>query len=107
MMKFDFGSLELPFEATWPVVAKVPQDGGTIQEQEFIARFRLVPEDDVKKADADRSDPVKALMHMAVIGIEGEEFTPELLNKLMGRGYVKMALSKAYAEFVMGVPAKN
>ena len=32
-LKFDFKTLEQPFEADWPVLVPVPQDGGGVQEQ--------------------------------------------------------------------------
>jgi hypothetical protein len=106
-LKFDFGSLERPFEALWPVIVSVPQDGGGVREEEFTVKFRLLSKEEVKETDADRTDPGAALIRKAVIDVEGAEFTPELLEGLLGRGWTSLALQKAYAQFAMGIAEKN
>jgi hypothetical protein len=110
MTKFSFASLDgAKFEADWPVLVNVPQDGGGVDEQEFMARFRLLSEDETKAIDSEK-EPQKALLRAAVVGFgRGEEqaFSPELLEKMMGRPYVRAALAKAYVQFSLGVSPKN
>lgn len=108
-VKFKFASLDEPFEAEWPVVVDVPQDGGTTAPQEFMARFRLL-EGEAWKALEDSTDP-EALFKTFFIGLgaaEGpvEDF-PALRDKMLGRAYVLKALRQAYFGFAAGVAVKN
>jgi hypothetical protein len=106
--KFDFGSLGQPFEATWPVRVPVPQDGGTVVTQEFLARFRLLSSQ--QEEEAKTSEDPDAFFRAFWIGLGGEaaeEFTPDLVALMLGRVYVRRALLNAYYEFVSGTPAKN
>lgn len=106
--KFDFGSLEQPFEANWPVRVPVPQDGGTVEAQEFIARFRLLTADEEEAAK--QSEDPDAFHKAFWVGLGGEdkdEFTPELVARMLARPYIRRALMTAYFECVSGSPAKN
>ena len=106
-MKFDFGSLERPFEAVWPVTVDVPVDGGKVEKQEFSVKFRMLTDDEVKVTD-EQPVPGKALLRIAVVGLDGEvEFTPELLEKLISWPYVRLAMQNAYRQFAVGIAAKN
>lgn len=108
-VKFDFARLDQPFEADWPVLVQVPQDGGTVAEEQFMARLRMLSADELKSADK-TDDPGRAVPRMAMIGFgKGEEqtFSPELLEKMMDVGYVRIALNRAYGQFSVGVAAKN
>lgn len=108
MAKFDFGSVERAFEALWPVTVQVPVDGGKTEDQEFTVKFRLLSDEEFEAAQQD-PEPAKALMRRAVSEIvdAGEAVTAELLEKLLSRGYVRLALNKAYGQFSMGIAAKN
>lgn len=109
-MKFDFASLqEKAFENDWPVNVQVPQEGGKTQEQTFMVRFRFVPEEELQ-ALGDGVEGAKASLREVVAGFgkgEEEEFSEELFELMLTRPYVRLALNKAYGEFVLGVAAKN
>lgn len=106
--KFDFGSLEQPFEANWPVRVPVPQDGGTVEVQEFIARFRLLTKE--QEEAAKQSEDPDAFFKAFWVGLGGEdkdEFTPALIDRMLSRVYVRRALMRTYIDFCAGEPAKN
>lgn len=105
-VKFDFKTLGQPFEADWPVTASVPQDGGTTQAQTFDVRFRTLTKEEEASCDQ-AADPQAARLRLALVDVKGETFSPELVETLLGRGYVMMALLRAYSGFVLGTPAKN
>lgn len=106
--KFDFASLDQPFEADWPVTVNVPQDGGTVIAQEFMARFRLLDQAalDAVKASAD-GDAFPRAFWIGFGSGEDTVFTPELFHAVMQRQYTRAGLVAAYYEFVTGSPAKN
>ncbi|WP_333896283.1 hypothetical protein [Brevundimonas aurantiaca] len=106
-LKFDFKTLEQPFEADWPVIVPVPQDGGGVQDQEMTVRFRTLTPEEIETVDKDKIDPGAAKLRLAIVDVRGETFSAELVEKLLARGYVYMALLKAHAKFVLGQPAKN
>lgn len=109
MTKFDFGSVEKAFEADWPVAASVPQDGGQVEEQTFTVRFKLLTDEEFDAVNAHK-EPAKELIRRSVVGFGKEESSPfstELLEKMLARGYLRIALNKAYGNFSMGIAAKN
>lgn len=109
MTKFDFGSLDRPFEADWPVKVNVPQDGGTVAEETFTVRFRVLTDDEMTAVEKHK-EPSKELIRQAAIGFAqdaGAEFSPALLEQMLSRGFVRLALNRAYGEFAMGSAAKN
>lgn len=109
MTKFDFGSVGRPFEADWPVKVSVPQDGGGVSEETFTARFRLLDDAEMATVEAHK-EPAKELIRKALVGFgkdAGAEFSPELLEQMLARGFVRIAFNRAYGEFSMGVAAKN
>lgn len=106
--KFDFGSLGRPFEANWPVRVPVPQDGGVVETQEFLARFRLLSEEEMEAVKASEDpDAFQMAFWIGLAGEDKDEFTPELVKAALGRIYVRQALLKAYYDFAAGIPAKN
>lgn len=108
-VKFDFGRLDQPFEADWPVTVSVPQDGGLVAEETFIARFRLFRSGaatDIVQTDPDGRE----LWRRFWVGFgagEETEFTPELFAAMVDTPYVRSALLKAYQGFANGIAAKN
>lgn len=105
-LKFDFKTLEQPFEADWPVTVSVPQNGGGVQEQTFEVRFRTLTAEET--ADVDNSaDPAAAKLRLALVDVKDETFTPALVEQMLGRGYVQMGLLRAHAKFILGTPVKN
>ncbi len=108
-MKFDFGSLEREFEAEWPVRVAVSQDGGKVQHHELTVRFRLVSEQELLDFGEGLQE-TRAALERVIVGLgkrETETWSPELLDQMVARTAVRVALIKAYGEFVLGAPAKN
>lgn len=109
-MDFDFGALDKPFEADWPVTIQVPQEGGKLSPQKLMVRFKFVPEAELT-AEGVGFEAQMAALRKVVVGFgkgETEKFTPELLDKMMQRPYVRAALNIGYSEFVTGLePTKN
>jgi hypothetical protein len=111
-VKFNFKGLDEPFEADWPVSVQVPQDGGSVEEQTFMARLRLLSEEDldlVRRGGPDGNDP-NAFTKAFWVGFgasEQEAFTPELRDLMLGRPYVRLALHQAYGAFSQGIVTKN
>jgi hypothetical protein len=106
--KFDFKGLDQPFEADWPVTVQVPQDGGTVEPQTFMARFRMIPPETVQeliKSD-DQDLYVKTLFVGLGAGEEADDFEA-LRAKMLSRPYVRLAIQRSFSEFQAGVPAKN
>lgn len=107
--KFDFRSLERPFEADWPVTVSEPDDGGVVKESTFMARLRLLTDDQVKEIVKDDPDG-RALYRAYFIGFgrsESETFSPELLETMLGHVFMRVAINAAYQSFCTGVAAKN
>lgn len=107
--KFNFKRLGETFEADWPVVVSVPQDGGTVTKEEFMARFRLITDADLAEITKDDKDG-KALYRAFWVGFgkgTDEEFTPELMEHVLSANYARGALFTAYQLFAQGIAAKN
>lgn len=110
-VKFDFKTLETGYEADWPVTVKIPIDGGLVEEQTFMARFRTPTP--AERAELEAMDTMKRLeraMEIGFVGLaksEDEPLTPELRARLWGEQTVQIALIRAYATFQTGTPAKN
>lgn len=105
-LKFDFKTLEQPFEADWPVAVSVPQDGGTVQEQTFDVRFRTLTAEETTNVD-NSADPAAAKLRLALVDVKDETFSPALVEKLLSVGFVQMALLRAHSKFILGSPVKN
>lgn len=108
-MKFDFASLDAPYEADWPVNIPVPQDGGKIQKQKVILRFRTVPDGDLIEM-GQGAEAAKAGLRAVVVGFgkaEEQTFSPALLDLMLERAYVRLALIAAYGEFALGQAAEK
>ncbi|HEY3697670.1 hypothetical protein [Phenylobacterium sp.] len=113
-VKFDFKSLEQPFEVDWPVTVSEPQDGGTVKESVFTARIRLLTPEETeslnrKVVGEDGPADINAWLNGMWIGLGAEEgeLTSELRGLLLSRQYVRSALQKAYYEAAAGAPSKN
>jgi hypothetical protein len=100
-------------EWVWPVKVRYPADGAH-RDGEFRARFRLLPSDRAA-ALAQGDDPLAAMMREAVIELLDLEddagqplsHSPTLLDAVLAIPFMKLGLSQAYMESVMGAPAKN
>ncbi|MCY1648184.1 hypothetical protein OVA11_14260 [Caulobacter sp. SL161] len=107
-VKFDFKSLDEAFECAWPVSIPVPQPGGSVQAQEITAIFKILSPEEADAANNQlTADNPWAWFNAWWVGLEGEDLTPELRDKMLRRPYVRAALTNAYQNFVQGIPAKN
>lgn len=107
--KFNFKRLGEPFEADWPVVVSVPQDGGTTINEEFTARFRLIPDTEMPAIIAADKDG-KEVYRRCWVGFGKEtnqEFTPEIFDQVLSVAYTRDALMAAYRKFAGGIAVKN
>lgn len=108
--QFDFSSLDGPFEADWPVDVSVPQDGGAVKTERFMARFRLISADELKAMIAADDFEMDMLPKRYFVGFglgETQIFSEALRESMIQRPYIKAALEKAYQAFAMGIAAKN
>jgi hypothetical protein len=111
--KFDFASLERPFEADWPVTVQEPKDGGYTTPKELSVRFRTltdVDKDAIAALKAAGGDGAREELRLAIVGFgkdETVEWSDDMFELLMGRSYVAMALFRAKAQFEMGSAVKN
>ncbi|MCX7586539.1 hypothetical protein [Phenylobacterium sp. 58.2.17] len=108
--QFDFKAAKGPFEATWPVKVNVPQDDGKIEVQEFVARFRLIRDEDFEELKKNPDLDQKGLQRVYFVGLAGgrdAEWNEELREDLLGTPWVRAALTTAYTEFSQGIAAKN
>lgn len=110
-VKFDFKTLQTGFEADWPVIVKVPQDGGTFEDQTFMARFRALPEEEREEAQKkiNSGEDVDAWVNGFFVGLGREEgeLTPELRKLMVGDPIVRQGIVNAYVKFTQGIAAKN
>lgn len=103
----------------WPVIINVPQDGGTIKAQEINADFLLLPQEQIDEQltlarEGDGNADIEILRRV-VKGIGGVAdsdgkaiaYTPELLEKLLKKPYVRSALVNTYFEAAAGKKAKR
>ncbi|WP_374569688.1 hypothetical protein [Phenylobacterium sp.] len=111
-VKFSFATLEQPFEADWPVKVAVPLDGGGVEEQVFMARFRieLATSDEAEASptpQAEATDAPKDFPFMVGLGKGEGELTDAMRAAMAARGYVRLAIYRAWQEFQHGVVPKN
>jgi len=107
--KFNFKTLDQPFEADWPVTVPVPQDGGEVVEVSFMARFRLLTPKRLEELSSNASD-ADALYRDMMPGLaasEAEPLTDDQFKEMFGRPYIRNAILSAYRDFTNGVAAKN
>lgn len=105
-LKFDFKTLEQPFEADWPVTVQVPQDGGTVQEQTFDVRFRTLTPAEADEVAA-RPDPAESKIRKVLVDVKGEAFSSELVEQMIHTPWVFVGLLRAHTSFSLGEPVKN
>lgn len=108
-VKFDFKSLGQPFEADWPVTVNVPKDGGGVDAQEFMARFRQIGDEELKEIREGDKDGLEVYRRFFVgLGPDaGAEWSHTLRDQMLATPHVRLALFKAFQGFNNGVAVKN
>lgn len=111
-VKFDLNTLGKGFSAEWPVTVSVPQNGGRVQEQEFMAVFRTLTPDAQAEIDAieDRAEKAKAAVRAVFVGLapsEGVTLTEAMFDQMWVNDWTQLALIGAVSKFRTGVAAKN
>lgn len=104
--KFDFSSLQKGFTATWPVTVNVPQDGGTVTEETFDVRFRLLGQEEINRLAKD-PDPFAIAKAYLVEIVDGPKLTPEVLTAFLDTPWIRAGLATAYNQFATGIAVKN
>lgn len=104
----------------WPVIISVPKDGGAVQKHEITADFLLLPQnelDELIEASRDAEDGsvdrdilrrvVKQLGDVADAEGKAIDYTPELLERMLKKAYIRAALISTYFEASSGKKAKR
>lgn len=104
--KFDFSALQKGFTAVWPVTVNVPQDGGTVKEETFNVRFRLLGQEEINTLAKD-ADPFAIAKAYLVEMVDGPELTDAMKTAMLDAGWVRGGLAAAYNQFATGAAAKN
>lgn len=102
----------------WPVIISVPQDGGTVQQHQITADFLLLPhtELDEMAAALEGDGRLDVEMLRRVVKRVGNvsdangavlDSSPELIERLLKKAYVRAALIKTYHEAASGQKAKR
>lgn len=108
-MKFEFATLDTVIEADWPVTVNVPGEGGKVVPQTFTVRFRMLDDAEILQS-AEQEVPAKDMLRKVVVGLGKDEetaFSPEFLERLISKTYIRNGLMAAFAEFNGGIAAKN
>lgn len=117
MFKFDSNAETLI--RNWPVVISVPQDGGSVQQQEVTADFLMLPQSDLdEQLEASRDSNGNAdadILRRVVKGLKGVadnngatlDFSANLLDSLINVPYVRSALIGTYFEATSGKKARR
>ena len=97
-------------EFTHRVKVRIPVDGG-FSEQEFDARFRVVPWDELKALDDDPAEQARRIWvgWKGIVDDEGNElpFSDGLRDQLLGMLFLRIALLRTYMEAIAGVKRGN
>lgn len=116
---FQLDDNEQTLVRNWPVIINVPQDGGTTRKREITADYLLLPQDEqdelLSQAQSDDGKVDAEILRRVVKGIGGVadaegkpiEYSPELLERLMQKAYIRLALINTYLEATAGQKAKR
>lgn len=97
------------------VTVRVPKDGG-YSNQDFKARFKVMPPDELDKFDLNTTKGSTDFLQAVVCGmddIEGEggkklEYSDELRDQIIAKfPYVRTALASAYMKAISGARTGN
>lgn len=103
----------------WPVIISVPQDGGGVRQHEIDVDYVLLPQEQYDSAietareGSGNSDidilkrVVRRVGQIADADGNALDYTPELLDRLLSKTYVRVALINAYWDANAGKKAKR
>lgn len=104
----------------WPVIISIPQDGGMVQKHEVSVDFLLLPQDQLTELmEASRESEggsvdadilrrvVKRVTGVADADGKALDYTPELLERLIKKAFVRTAMVSTYFEASCGKKAKR
>ncbi|TDE40925.1 hypothetical protein [Antarcticimicrobium sediminis] len=101
-----FNVVETP-EFWRTVKVAVPSDDGHV-EASFRARFRVIDEETAGTYDVMRSEGMKDFLRTATLELDdiaGEggkpiPYSPQLLDQMLSRSYVRLAMLRSYSDAV-------
>ena len=106
MEKFEFASLDRPFEADWPVVVQVPGDGGIVTPQTFMARLRLLSLEEIEATLEAPDFSARSLPRQFFVGFGREEIFDgdfeAVRERLLEVAWTRDGLNGAYKQFAAG-----
>lgn len=103
----------------WPVIISKPQDGGKVQTHEINVDYLMLPQDELSELIESSKENngytdidicrrvVKGINGIADEQGKGIEYSPELLERLIQRPYIRTALVSTYFDAVAGRKAKR
>jgi len=103
----------------WPVVIAVPQDGGNTAKHEIAVDYLLLPQDQLddlvassREGDGSIDADILRRVVKRVSGVadaEGKalDHSPELLDRMIRKPYVRSAMISTYFEATSGRKAKR
>lgn len=95
-------------KVSWPVVVKVPVDGGSFESREFTAVFKVLDQSELDTVN--QGDVISGLLDEAVVGLSGLKdetgadvlWSDEVRELFKGRQDIRSGIFRAYTEIVQG-----
>lgn len=103
----------------WPVPVPIPQDGGGVRTHQIQVDYLLLPQDELDAIveasnDGDGGSNASVLRRVVkgVYGIKDKsdaaiDFSPDLLDRLIKRANIRVAMMNAYFEMAVGKKGKQ
>lgn len=96
---------------SYPVTITGPSSGGETAPQEFIAKFKMLPANVVRKNIHDDVKYVASILFgwEGISDSDGQpfKFNDKNRDQLAQIAYFTLGLANAYKEFSLGLPTKN
>jgi hypothetical protein len=93
----------------WPVTVNIPADGGALEEHNFFARFKRLPEKEFDAAAKEGQTPLLKGLLLEVGETESslEKLSDEDKAELLSGTNYRVGLYNAYLKMDAGVAEKN
>ena len=100
------------FNFNWPVEIRVPSDGGKFKKHEIEVRFKGLDQTRISELVLSRDEDLLREVVVGWTGIQDEDgnelaFSPDILDSLLDKPFVRASLTEAYLSAVNGVERKN